>query len=671
MSFKARPCGVRKSKANPNAYSKDELVELAMTNLELSKSKAERLTVKELCEKLDLKIKTRSKSRSKSRSRSRERKAYRRRSPSDGKGLRPGQVKINAQFRTRSPKSQKNLDKNKVCSPRVSKQFPNRFTREELEEQLIDMGWEKKNIKKLKYEDLCTLLNIKPVFTEPEVTKVISPVKRVLSPIRIPVQKRDTDCMTRSKKPLKDHQKLINNYLKSHRAIIAVHSVGSGKTLSAVIASNCFLQSNPNSTVYVVTPTSLQQNFKDEMTNSGFEDDPRIIFYTYQAFANAMESKEIQCKSSMLIVDEAHNLRNVDGVRTNAVIECASKAKKVMLLTATPMINRPYDIIPLITMIDGSSKAMSEEEFEEFELLSPTDSKFIRMFGCKTSFFEPDQSERAKDYPEKIEKDVYFPMDLKYLQRYNDLESLNIKALPAKFQNVFDYDPTSFYTGLRIGANNLDDSNGAKFQYVLNLIKNNPEKKFVVFSHFLDGGAEIVKKMLDKHNIKWTAINGTMSKGARDKAVKAYNDDIRKKFDKDTGTMKLTAVEPKVRVLLISKAGGEGLDLKRTAGIILIDPAWNESSAEQVIGRAVRFKSHDLLPKEARKVDVYRLYTVKPVEHELIEMFGDAEEAILDEESEQTPSVDLYLKLLSIKKQKRINTFIEKLKQVSIENIQC
>src|SRR5687768_10557761 len=52
-----RPCGPRKSKKNPDAYSKDELMNLAMKHLNYSKSKANKSSVEELCAVLDKKRK--------------------------------------------------------------------------------------------------------------------------------------------------------------------------------------------------------------------------------------------------------------------------------------------------------------------------------------------------------------------------------------------------------------------------------------------------------------------------------------------------------------------------------------------------------------------------------------------------------------------------------------
>ena len=60
-----------------------------------------------------------------------------------------------------------------------------------------------------------------------------------------------------------------------------------------------------------------------------------------------------------------------------------------------------------------------------------------------------------------------------------------------------------------------------------------------------------------------------------------------------------------VRVVLISEAGSEGLDFKNIRQVHILDPWYNMNRIEQVIGRAVRNKSHCSLPISERNVEIY------------------------------------------------------------------
>ena len=52
----------------------------------------------------------------------------------------------------------------------------------------------------------------------------------------------------------------------------------------------------------------------------------------------------------------------------------------------------------------------------------------------------------------------------------------------------------------------------------------------------------------------------------------------------------------KIKVVLISKAGSEGIDLKFIRQVHILDPWYNMNRPEQTIGRAVRNFSHKDLP---------------------------------------------------------------------------
>ena len=54
----------------------------------------------------------------------------------------------------------------------------------------------------------------------------------------------------------------------------------------------------------------------------------------------------------------------------------------------------------------------------------------------------------------------------------------------------------------------------------------------------------------------------------------------------------------KLKVVLVSQAGSEGLDFKNIRQVHILDPWYNMSRIEQIIGRAVRNCSHKLLPFE-------------------------------------------------------------------------
>jgi hypothetical protein len=103
----------------------------------------------------------------------------------------------------------------------------------------------------------------------------------------------------------------------------------------------------------------------------------------------------------------------------------------------------------------------------------------------------------------------------------------------------------------------------------------------------------------------------------------------------------------KIKVILISKAGSEGLDFKHIRQIHVLDPWYNMNRIEQIIGRGVRNLSHCGLPFEKRNVQIYLHGTL---------MEGETEEA-----------VDLYIYRIAERKALQIGQVTRLLKTVSAD----
>ena len=68
----------------------------------------------------------------------------------------------------------------------------------------------------------------------------------------------------------------------------------------------------------------------------------------------------------------------------------------------------------------------------------------------------------------------------------------------------------------------------------------------------------------------------------------------------------------KIKVVLISRAGSEGVDFKFIRQVHILDPWYTMNRIEQIIGRAVRSFSHKDLPFENRNVEIYLHGTILP-----------------------------------------------------------
>ena len=157
---------------------------------------------------------------------------------------------------------------------------------------------------------------------------------------------------------------------------------------------------------------------------------------------------------------------------------------------------------------------------------------------------------------------------------------------------------TAFYNGTRQYSDTLGDK---KIDFIINRI-NNPVTtgQFIIYTTFITNGLNKLKKALNSNKITFTTISGAETSYKKEVAKNSYND-------------------ADVQVLLISKAGTEGIDTINTEAIFIYEGSqWNEALVEQAIARAVRYKSHYHLPKEQQKVFIYRLLVVKKTDEDLI-----------------------------------------------------
>ena len=85
---------------------------------------------------------------------------------------------------------------------------------------------------------------------------------------------------------------------------------------------------------------------------------------------------------------------------------------------------------------------------------------------------------------------------------------------------------------------------------------------------------------------------------------------IKEKIEKVTKNNNLGEL---IKVLMITQAGSEGINLRNTRFVHLMEPYWHPVRTEQVVGRARRICSHKDLPKEFQNVKVFLyLMTLTP-----------------------------------------------------------
>lgn len=453
------------------------------------------------------------------------------------------------------------------------------------------------------------------------------------------LQKYTTKEGTQEYISLQDHQsKFIKQFIFSNlRGAIAYHGVGSGKTLTAVVCSYYYLKMYPKNRVIVISPSALLFNFINGMIQYGLDiKDNRFKYYTYEKYVR----NPILAKDALLIVDEAHNFRSPiiekeeTDPETGEVIEVNIKgnrrgqklmkfgsdyAHKVLLLTGTAFVNNLYDIENLISMVD-KRKPITPSDY--YSMLSNPDN-LGDYFSYKISYYAT--SPKSIYFPERREVLLPIYMDSEFLQKYNDIEKSD-KVLVGYAEEHFknkkanekgEYGLNAYYNGVLNASNSIDGINNPKIKYIVDLIKNSTQK-FIIYSTLYDAGVQLLVDRMSKENIKTRQITGRQSSSQKEESkmyFNGYNFKNDNFFNLDTIDERLKKfINDEYRVLVITKAGAEGVDTINCQNIILLDSQWNDATSEQIIARAIRYKSHFGLPEKERYVNVIRTLLLKPTD---------------------------------------------------------
>lgn len=401
--------------------------------------------------------------------------------------------------------------------------------------------------------------------------------------------------------------------------LVAVHGLGSGKTLTSIAAQDAL--GVPAS---VVVPAALQGNYRKEQEKH-LDKVPKTEMTTLQAVARRGAAPS----GKLLVVDEAHRLRDAGSKGFQAMSK--SPAEKRLLLTGSPFYNHPADIAPLVNLAAGESvlpttPAIFEQKYVTEEEVSP--GFLARLRGVRPGVRQKLNPKRADelrgvfkkyvdyhagggtdDFPNSTTQEIKVPMTREQLRVYDTLID---KAPPWVAEKVRSGLPPSkaeaaqlnaFLSAARQATNSTapfvpeGKAESPKVQRAFEEMKKrldqDPAAKGVVYSNFLEAGINPYKKLLDASKVPYGEFTGAMKQKDRDALVRDYN-------------------EGKVRALLLSSAGGEGLDLKGTRLLQILDPHWNEEKLKQVIGRGVRYKSHEALPEDQRHVDIQRFVATRP-----------------------------------------------------------
>ncbi|KAI9384481.1 hypothetical protein POPTR_012G067000v4 [Populus trichocarpa] len=191
-------------------------------------------------------------------------------------------------------------------------------------------------------------------FTDEKVDEFIRMLPRKLLDVLLPFQ----------------HDGLRFGLRRGGRCLIA-DEMGLGKTLQAIAIAGCFINEGP---ILVVCPAILRFSWAEELERwmpfclpseihlvFGHRTNPmhltrcpKVVVISY-TMLHHLRKTMLEQEWALLIVDESHHVRcsknKSEPNEIKAVLDVAEKVKRIVLLSGTPSLSRPFDIFHQINML--------------------------------------------------------------------------------------------------------------------------------------------------------------------------------------------------------------------------------------------------------------------------------------------------------------------------------
>ncbi len=388
---------------------------------------------------------------------------------------------------------------------------------------------------------------------------------------------------------LRKYQELGVKYILHQKNVLLGDEMGLGKTIQAIASMVC-LKNSGETHFLVICPASVLTNWQREVEKHsdltaikihGTDKIENLNIWlqnggvgvtTYETTANLRLPEDF--KISLLIVDEAHYIKNPDAKRTKNTKKICKKCERILFMTGTALENRVDEMISLISILQPQI-ALS--------IRNITYMAHAQKFREKVSpvYFRRKRSDVLTELPELIESEEWCEISKEEEFLYED-------AILNKH-----------YANARRVSWNVDDlNNSSKAQRLLEILEEAEDegRKVIVFSFFLDTIQKIALLLQDKC---YGPITGEIPPQRRQEIIDEFDD----------------APDGSVLVAQI-QSGGTGLNIQSASVVVICEPQFKPSIENQAISRSYRMG-------QARNVLVYRLLAEDTIDEQLNKLLKD------------------------------------------------
>tara|TARA_Y100000310_G_scaffold12637_2_gene13050 strand:- start:2701 stop:4476 length:1776 start_codon:yes stop_codon:yes gene_type:complete len=463
-------------------------------------------------------------------------------------------------------------------------------------------------------------------------------------------------------KPYTHQEAAVNRLFANKGKMILAHEMGTGKTVTSIYGFEKMKHEGKARKAIVIVPSGLRDNFAkngiEKFTTSswqaigssserakkpgyvrpGEESEKDYTVVSYAMFRRDPAGFMRRTGADTIIADEFHKTRNEKAATHKALGVARSFATNFMGLTASLINNNPSEIATLLTLSEGR-RDLSPQEFKKrytktigfTKGFNDSRKKLVGMknvgelserTGTKIDYIQT-KDLKGKTMPKKNIETVEVPMSKDQYRLYQlSLDKLGPikKYITKKDPNITVRDAKMLFgqisqarqlaNSVATGRSDVSIPASARKTPKVNKLLNDaeqhlhdrPDNKVVLYSNLIRGGVDVMSAGLKERGIPHSVFvgKGTEVGGGKVTAISRQQgvEDYKK---------------GRKRVIVLSGAGAEGLDLKNSTAFLSLDGHFNPQRVLQAEGRARRLGGQKHRPIEERVVKVRRYHSTVPL----------------------------------------------------------
>ena len=403
------------------------------------------------------------------------------------------------------------------------------------------------------------------------------------------------------KSSLRKYQVYGTQYILHQENVLLGDEMGLGKTIQA-IATIAKLKENGKSRFLIVCPLSVLVNWGREITKHSYMDSITIYgkdsaialqkwldnsgigITTYETLKIFSPIGSINI--DLLIVDEAHYIKNPKATRTKNLLSISKMSQSRLFMTGTPLENKVEEMCFLISCLQPNIAQKIEN---------------MKDINRATEF----KREIAPVYLRRLRKDV-----LMELPELIEMEEWGILNEHEQKRYLYSLENEHYMSVRRVSWNveNMNDSTKVKRVIEICNDAKNEGRKIVIFSFFKN----TIKKLKLMPELKiFDVIDGSVGSDKRQNILDGFE-------KSEAGSVLLSQIV----------AGGIGLNIQCASVVILCEPQLKPSIEKQAISRVYRMG-------QARTVTVHRLLVKDTIEERIMQIL-DNKQNIFDEFADES-----------------------------------